>query len=75
LVKDAHDGIMLNIFNIYENSARELFEDNPPDRSGINFDINKNVWILIFGFGKAGEVLALQTAHTGIYLNGKKNRY
>lgn len=72
LVQDTHDGFALSIFNVYENSARELFEDNPPDRLGITFDSKNHVRIIIFGFGKAGEALALQTAFTGHYINGKK---
>jgi len=72
LVTDIHDGFALRIFNVYENSARELFEDNPPDRSGITLNSENYVRIIIFGFGKAGEALALQTALTGHYMNGKK---
>lgn len=72
LVKDTHDGLVLNIFNIYENSARELFVKTPPDRKGIPLNSERFVRMVIFGFGKAGEALALQTAFTGHYLNGKK---
>lgn len=72
LVREAHDGLSLNIFNVYENSARELFQDSPPDQSGITLDSENSVRIIIFGFGKAGETLALQTALTGHYINGKK---
>ena len=72
MVRDTHDGFTLNIFNIFENSARELFEDNPPDQSGITLNSKYYVRIIIFGFGKAGEALALQTALTGHYLNDKK---
>ena len=72
LVQDTHDGFELNIFNVYENSARELFEDNPPDHLGITLNSENYVRIIIFGFGKAGEALALQTALTGHYINGKK---
>ena len=72
LVKDSHDGLMLNIFNIYENSARELFENNPPDCSGIGIDSKEHLHIIIIGFGKAGEALAIQTTLTGHYINGGK---
>jgi len=74
LVRDVHDGLSLTIFNVHENSARELFEENPPDRMGIQIDSQKYVQILIFGFGRTGEALALQTALSGHYLNGKKPR-
>jgi len=72
LTQDTKDGLTVNIFNVYENSARELFEKNPPDRLGISEHSEKYVQIIIFGFGQAGEALALQTALNGHYLNGKK---
>lgn len=72
LVEDTRDGLILNIFSAYENSARVLFEETPPDRSGISKESKNYVQMIIFGFGKAGEALALQTAYTGHYLNGEK---
>jgi hypothetical protein len=72
LIQDTHDGFELNIFNVYENSAREMFETSPPDRMGILVDSKKYVQIFIIGFGQAGEALALQTAFTGHYVNGLK---
>jgi hypothetical protein len=72
LVKNISDAFVLKVFNINESSARHLFETYPPDREGISFESNKIVQILIFGFGPAGEALALQTAQIGHYLNGKK---
>lgn len=72
VVQDINDGLALNIFNIYENSARLLFEEHPPDRNGITAESENYVQMVIFGFGKAGEALALQTALTGHYINGKK---
>ena len=72
LIQNTKDGLLLNIFNIYENSARDLFVNNPPDRDGIVLNSRKYVQIILFGFGKAGEALALQSAYTGHYVNGKK---
>ena len=72
LVKDINDGLLLNIFNVYESSARDLFEENPPDRTGIGIDSASFVQMFIFGFGLMGEAIALQTALTGHYLNGMK---
>ncbi len=69
LVQNINDGLELSIFNVYENSARELFQENPPDRSGLSKQSNQFVQIIIFGFGHAGEALALQTGITGHYLN------
>jgi voltage-gated potassium channel Kch len=72
LVQNIDDAFALRIFNVYESSARDLFEENPPDGIGIPANSNTLVQILIFGFGLAGEALALQTALTGHYANGKK---
>jgi len=72
LVQNIDDAFVLRIFNVYESSARDLFEENPPDGIGIPANSNTLVQILIFGFGLAGEALALQTALTGHYANGKK---
>lgn len=69
LFQNINDGLALTIFNVYENSARELFQESPPDSLGISKESNLFVQILIFGFGQAGEALALQTAITGHYLN------
>jgi hypothetical protein len=71
LVKNVNDGLSLNVFNLYENSARELFQENPPDRTGIPEQSNKYVQLIIFGFGQAGEALAIQCGLTGHYLNRK----
>jgi len=72
LVQNIEDAFALRVFNVNESSARDLFEENPPDRIGIPAKSNTVVQILIFGFGLAGEALALQTALTGHYANGKK---
>ena len=71
LVQNVNDGLELKIFNVYENSARELFQENPPDRAGLSEESKQFVQVIIFGFGHAGEALALQTAITGHYLNWK----
>ena len=71
LVQNIKDAFTLIVFNMHESSARDLFEEFPPDRNGISIDSNTVVQILIFGFGPAGEALAIQTALTGHYLNGK----
>lgn len=71
LVQNINDGLSLNVFNLYENSARELFQEHKPDRSGISETSTKYVQLIILGFGHAGEALALQCALTGHYLNRK----
>ncbi len=72
LVQNIKDAFTLRVFNMYESSARELFEEFPPDGNGISKDSNTVVQILIFGFGPDGESLAIQTALTGHYINGIK---
>jgi hypothetical protein len=69
LVENINDGMDLHVFNVYENSARELFQNHPPDGTGISKESRQFVQIIIFGFGQAGEALALQTAFTSHYLN------
>jgi hypothetical protein len=71
LVQNVNDGLSLNVFNLYENSARELFQEHKPDRSGLSQSDTKFVQVIILGFGQAGEALALQCALTGHYLNRK----
>jgi len=74
LVKDATDAFSLSVFNVYENSARNLFENDPPDKLGIGPDSPDVVQIFVFGLGMAGKALVLQTASTAHYANGKKAR-
>jgi hypothetical protein len=74
VLKKASKDLTLRIFNVYENSARELFANNPPDWSGIRLDSPQYVQMIIMGLGQTGEALALQTAYTGHYLNGKRPR-
>ena len=74
LLHDIDDAFILKIFNVYENSARELFEEYPPDGMGITLHSENYVQIIIFGFGQAGEALALQAALTGHYINSKKTQ-
>jgi voltage-gated potassium channel Kch len=72
IIQNIDDGLSLNVFNVYENSARELFQDHPPDRSGLSEPSKEFVQMIIFGFGQAGETLALQCALTGHYLNFRR---
>ncbi len=74
LIEHSGNAFNLRIFNIYENSARDLFEQYPPDRDGITIGDTRYVQIIIFGFGHTGEAIALQTAQLGHYINGKKPR-
>jgi hypothetical protein len=71
LVENIDDGLELHVFNVYENSARDLFQNHHPDGSGISKESRQFIQIIIFGFGQAGQTLALQTVLTGPYLNYK----
>lgn len=72
LGKDINDTFILKIFNIYENSARNYFNEYPPDENGITKTDEHYIQNIIFGFGMSGEALALQTALNGHYANNKK---
>ena len=63
----------IKCFNIFENEARRLFKDNPPDVYArvMGQDI---VHLLIIGFGQMGQSIALQAAKVGHYANGKHVR-
>lgn len=71
LVQNPDDGLSLNVFNVFENSARELHQEHPPDGTGLSETSEAFVQLIIFGFGQAGEALALHSALTGHYLNWK----
>lgn len=72
LVQNIKDSFILKVFNVHESNARDLFEEFPLDKDGISFKSKEFVQILIFGFDLTGETIAIQTALTGHYLNGKK---
>ncbi|MCB0670190.1 MAG: NAD-binding protein, partial [Saprospiraceae bacterium] len=74
-VKDMNDAITLKIFNVFENCARHFLQQNPLDfKEGISFGSRARVQLFIFGFGKNGEALALETGMNGHYANGLKPR-
>ena len=73
LVKNTNDKFSLNVFSVYENAARDLYQNHPPDLDGLSASCKKFVQLIIFGFGQAGEALALQAALNGNYLNSKKS--
>jgi voltage-gated potassium channel Kch len=61
------DDFDARIFNIYERSARILLDKYPPD---VSTTADKQVRILIAGFGWMGQSIALQAARTGHYRKG-----
>lgn len=59
----------VRFFNVYENGARALLTDYPPDRF-----TNLPHHVLVIGFNQLGESVVLQAARTGHYASGKKLR-
>ncbi|MBC8184320.1 NAD-binding protein [candidate division KSB1 bacterium] len=68
------DKFEAKIFNVYEISARVLFQNHHLDRIRIAEDSPGIVNLVLFGFGKMGTHIALQTARIAHYANGKKPR-
>lgn len=60
-------------FDIYENAARLVFRDYPPDIYA-RLQGTDDIHLLIAGFGRMGENLALQAARTGHYASQKPIR-
>lgn len=63
-------GGLVNIrcFNIYENAARQLFRDHPPDATALTLG-QDSVHLLLIGFGQMGQSIVLQAASVGHYAN------
>lgn len=60
-------------FDIYENAARLVFREYPPD-SFARQQGSDGVHLVIIGFGRMGENIALQAARQGHYADGKPVR-
>ncbi len=61
------------LFDIYENAARLVFREFPPDVYARR-QKTQEVHLVIIGFGRLGENLALQAARVGHYASGKPIR-
>jgi hypothetical protein len=61
-----------NVFSIYREAARKLFETRPLDWRLIERDSTHYVHLVIFGFGRMGENVLLQAAHIGHFANRKR---
>lgn len=65
--------VPVKCFNIFENSARQLFLSHPPEI--ITREIGHDVpHLLIVGFGRMGQSVALQAAKVGHYAHDKTIR-
>jgi hypothetical protein len=67
-------GSRLRIFNIHENAARFVLKEHPLEGHGIAPDDSRSVHLIVIGFSKMGEMLALHAAEIGHYANGKRLR-
>jgi voltage-gated potassium channel Kch len=65
--------LSVKYFNIYEYSARLIFDKFPPDLYSSKED-DKPYHALIFGFGCLGESLVIQALKVGHYPDGKELR-
>ena len=63
--------VIINCFNIYENAARHLFRDYPPEVAAFQRN-QETIHILLIGFGQMGRSVALQTAKAGHYAHGQR---
>ena len=66
--------LITRIFNSFQNSARSLLETYPLEPTGFGEDDPRSVHLVVFGFGKMGESVALQAAKLGHFANGKPLR-
>ena len=67
-------GCDIRVFDIYESQVRALLEQHPLDRSGIGPEDPRQVHLVIVGFGRLGESLAVKAAQIGHFANRKPLR-
>lgn len=65
--------VAIRCFNIYENAARRLFLDHPPEVAARTLG-QEEVHLLIVGFGQMGRSVALQAARIGHYAHSRAIR-
>jgi hypothetical protein len=71
---DTGDFFKVSLFNIYDTSARVLFQRHPLDRERLGVEDPRVVHLIVIGFGQMGESLVLQAAKIGHYANGRRLR-
>jgi hypothetical protein len=72
--RDSGDRLRISLFNIYESSARVLFEKYPLDREWIGPNDPRSVQLIVAGFGEMGESMVVQAARMGHFANGRPAR-
>ena len=65
-------GTRFRIFNIHENAARHVLKTHPLDGEGLAAHDPRTAHLVLIGFGKMGETLALHAAQIGHFANGTK---
>ncbi len=66
------DSLHVEAFNTYENAARLLMRDHPLDAPLNGHDDSRRLHLVLVGFGKMGQSIALQAAKIGHFANGKR---
>jgi hypothetical protein len=74
LFADFDDPLDVIVFNTYANCARRMLRDHPLDYRRITTDDSRVVHLVILGFDRMGQSVALQAAKIGHYAHGKKLR-
>jgi voltage-gated potassium channel Kch len=76
LIAETTDQVTLSTFGIdvYENSARLLFNQTPLDGEGIPEGSPVRPHLVILGLGDMGESVLIQAARIGQFANGRKLR-
>lgn len=67
---DTADKAHVKVFNIYENTARQLFSEHPLDRVHDPAHTPATIHLILVGFGQMGESLAVQAAKLGHFAQG-----
>jgi len=72
---ESGDALEARIVNLYELSARLLFDTHPLDQGAIVArDDPRQVHLVVMGFGQMGESVVLQAARIGHFANGRRLR-
>jgi len=71
VVNELDHGIRLHVFNMYENAARLLLRDHPLDADLPGPEDGRTPHLVLIGFGKMGQAIAVQAAKVGHLANGQ----
>ena len=74
LFADQNDPVDVRVFNNYADSARQVLNDYPLERGGTSSTDSRVVHLVVLGFERMGQSVALQAAKVGHYANGKRLR-